>query len=106
MGWLDATQHLHGGVLEGDSTEVKSYGIEFGGGVRLWVNDRLSFAPTLMGLYGHMSETYTANSAFARANLDLATQLGLVNWNVDTWTLITGVDIQYVYTWNRTILSL
>ena len=106
MGWLDATQHLHGGVVEGDSTEVKSYGIEFGGGARLWVNDRLSFAPTLMGLYGHMSQTYTANSAFARANLDLATQLGLANWNVDTWTLITGVDIQYVYTWNRTILSL
>ena len=106
MGWLDATQRLHGGVVEGDSTEVKAYGIEFGGGVRLWVNNRLSFAPTLMGLYGHMSETYTANSTFARENLALATQLGLVNWTVDTWSLITGVDIQYVYTWNRTILTL
>jgi hypothetical protein len=105
IGWLDATQHLHGSLVEGYSNEVKGYGIEFGGGARFWVNDRVSFAPTLMGLYGHMSETYTANSAFMRANLDKATQLGLVDWTVDTWTLITGVDMQYVYTWDRTILT-
>ena len=106
MGWLDGTQHLHSALVEGDSTRIKAYGIEFGGGVRFWSNDRLSFAPTVMGLYGHMSETYTANSAFMRANLDRATQLGLVNWDVDTWTLITGVDIQYRIVWDRTIVTL
>jgi hypothetical protein len=106
MGWLNATQHLHGSLLEGDSTNVKVYGIEFGGGARFWVNDRLSFAPTVMGLYGHMSENYTANSAFMRENLARATQLGLVDWTVDTWTFITGVDVQYLYTWGRTIITL
>jgi len=106
MGWLDGTQHLHSGLVEGDITEIKTYGIEFGGGARFWVNDRLSFAPTLMGLYGHTSETYTANSAFMRENLAKATQLGLVDWTVDTWTFITGVDFQYVYTWDRTIFTL
>jgi hypothetical protein len=106
MGWLDATQHLHGSLLEGDSTRVKVYGIEFGGGARFWVNDRLSFAPTVMGLYGHMSETYTANSTFMRENLARASQLGLVDWTVDTWTFITGVDAQYVYLWDRTIITL
>ena len=106
MGWLDATQHLHQGVVDGDTTQVKVYGIEFGGGARLWMNDRFSFAPTLMGLYGHMSETYTANSAFMQANLAQATELGLVDWTVDTWTLITGVDFQYVYRWDRTIITL
>lgn len=105
IGWLDATQHLHGSLVEGDSNEVKAYGMEFGGGARFWVNDRVSFAPTLMGLYGHMSETYTANSPFMLANPAKATELGLVDWNVDTWTLITGVDMQYVYMWNRTILT-
>jgi hypothetical protein len=75
-------------------------------GKRFWVNDRLSFAPTLMGLYGHTSESYTANSAFMRANLEAAKQLGLVDWNVDTWTLITGVDFQYRITWDRTIVTL
>ena len=106
MGWLDGTQHLHSGLVEGDITEIKTYGIEFGGGARFWVNDRLSFAPTLMGLYGHTSETYTANSAFMRANLDAARQMGLVDWTVDTWTVITGVDFQYLINLDRTIITL
>jgi hypothetical protein len=106
MGWLDGTQRLHSDLVEGDITELKTYGIEFGGGARFWVNDRLSFAPTLMGLYGHTSESYTANSAFMRANLEAAKQLGFVDWNVDTWTLITGVDFQYRITWDRTIVTL
>ncbi len=106
MGALDGTQHLHSDLVEGDITHIKAYGIEFGGGARLWVNDRLSFAPTVMGLYGHMSENYTANSAFMRTNLEAARQLGLIDWNVDTWTFITGVDIQYLLTWDRTIVTL
>ena len=106
MGWLDGTQHLHSDLLEGDSTRIKAYGIEFGGGARFWVNNRLSFAPTVMGLYGHMTETYTANSAFMRANLQEAQQLGLIDWTVDTWTFITGVDVQYLLTWDRTIITL
>jgi hypothetical protein len=106
MGWLDGTQHLHSPLVEGDTTQIKSYGIEFGGGARFWVNDHLSFAPTVMGLYGHMSETYTANSAFMQANLENARQLGLVDWQIDTWTLITGLDIQYLFTWDRTIVTL
>jgi hypothetical protein len=106
MGWLTGTQHLHSPLFEGDVTRIDTYGIEFGGGARFWVNDRLSFAPTLTGLYGHTSETYTANSPFMRANLEAAKQLGLVDWTVDTWTLITGVDAQYLITVHRTIITL
>lgn len=106
MGWLEGTQHVRTGLLDGDVTELKTYGIEFGGGARFWVNDKLSFAPTLMGLYGHTSETYTANSAFMLANLQKAREMGLVDWTVDTWTLITGVDAQYVMTLHRTIITL
>ena len=106
MGWLDGTQHLHSDLVEGDITELKTYGIEFGGGARFWVNDRLSFAPTLTGLYGHTSETYTANSAFMRANLEAARQMGLIDWNVDTWTAITGVETLYVMMLDRTIVTL
>ena len=106
MGWLDGTQHLHSDLVEGDVTELKTYGIEFGGGARFWVNDRLSFAPTLMGLYGHTSESYTANSPFMRANLEAARQAGLVDWTVDTWTVIPGVDFQYLIALDRTIITL
>ena len=106
MGWLSGTQHLHSDLVEGDVTELRTYGIEFGGGARFWVNDRLSFAPTLMGLYGRTSESYTANSPFMRANLETARQAGLVDWTVDTWTLIPGVDFQYLITLDRTIITL
>jgi hypothetical protein len=106
MGYLDGTQHLHTGLLDGDVTQIKTYGIEFGGGARFWVNDRLSFAPTLTGLFGRTSETYTANSAFMRANLETARQLGLVDWTVHTWTVIPAVDIQYLIPMDRTIITL
>jgi hypothetical protein len=106
MGWLDGTQHLHSDLVAGDITQIKTYGIEFGGGARFWVNGRLSFAPTLTGLYGHTSESYTANSAFMRANLEAARQAGLVDWTVDTWTVIPGVDFQYLITLDRTIITL
>ena len=106
MGWLNATNHPESGLLAGDISEVKAYGIEFGGGARFWVNDQLSFAPTVMGLYGHMSNTYTANSAFMRENLTEAIQQGLVDWTVDTWTAIVGVDVQYLIRWDRTIITL
>ena len=106
MGSLDGTQTLHSSLVEGDVTEIRTYGIEFGGGARFWVTDRLSFTPTVMGLYGRSSESYTANSAFMRANLDKARELGLVDWEADTWTVITGVDIEYVMRWDRTIVSL
>jgi hypothetical protein len=105
MGYLDGTQRLHSSLLEGDVTQIKTYGIEFGGGARFWVNDRVSFAPTLMGLYGHTSQTYTANSAFMRENLETARQMGLVDWTVDTWTLIAGVDVQYVMNLDRTFIT-
>lgn len=106
MGYLDGTQTLHSSLVEGDVTKIRTSGVEFGGGARFWVTDRLSFAPTLMGLYGHSAETYTANSAFMRANLENARELGLVDWNADTWTVITGVDTEYVMRWDRTIVTL
>jgi hypothetical protein len=106
MGWLTAKNHLHSSVLEGDTIGVSGYGIEFGGGARLWVNDRLSFAPTLTGLYGHTSSTYTAVSAFMRENLSKATALGLIDWSADTWTVIPRVNVQYLLRWDRTMVTL
>jgi hypothetical protein len=40
------------------------------------------------------------------ANLASATRLGLVGWNVDTWTLRPALDVQYVIALGRTIVTL
>ena len=104
MGHLDSTDRLVG-VLAGDRSKTTTGAIEFGGGARFWLSDRFSVAPTLMGLYGHTSHTYTGRSLFMRANLSSATELGLVDWGIDTWTLRPAVDLRYVISWGRSIMK-
>jgi len=106
MGYIEATNHLHSPLLEGDVNTFKEYAVEFGGGARFWLSDGLSLAPTVLGIYGHTSNGYTANSPFMQANFVRAIDMGLVNWSVDTWTLRTAVNIQYLITWDRTRIKL
>jgi hypothetical protein len=106
FGYLESTNLPLGGLLASDSSEYTTYAIEFGGGARFWLNDHFSLAPTLMALFGHTSNNYTARSAFMKANQALATRLGLINWSVDTWTLRPALDVQYVMTLGRSIITL
>jgi hypothetical protein len=106
MGYLESTNLPRSGPRVSDSSEYTTWAIEFGGGARFWFSDHFSLAPTLMGLYGHTSSNYTARSAFMKANQALATQLGLINWSVDTWTLRPAINIQYVVPLYRSIITL
>jgi len=106
MGYIEATNYLHSPLLEGDSNTFKEYAVEFGGGARFWVSDGLSLAPTVLGIYGHTSSGYTANSPFMQANFVRAVDMGLVNWSLDTFTLRTALNIQYLITWDRTRIKL
>jgi hypothetical protein len=107
MGYLTAKKDFNSQtVLQGDSSENKTFAIQFGGGARFWFDDHFSIAPTFMGMYGHTENDYTVRSAFAMANQQLAKQLGLIDWNVDTWTVRPAVDLQYQYTWHRVIFTL
>ena len=106
MGYLESRYLPRAGLLANDTNEFTTYAIEFGGGARFWLSDRFSLAPTLMGLYGHTSNDYAARSAFMRTNQILATQLGLIDWRIDTWTLRPALDLQYVITWDRSIIAL
>jgi hypothetical protein len=108
MGYLTAKNNFQSGLLDGDTSEYKTFAIQFGGGARFWFDDHFSIAPTVMGMYGHTENTYTARSAFALApgNLAEAKQLGLIDWNVDTWTIRPSLNLQYEYTWHRTIFTL
>lgn len=106
VGYLESNNRLLAPLLAGDVSTFRDFAIQFGGGARFWVSNALSFAPTLMGMYGHTINTYSAQSAFMRANLATATQLGLVDWRVETWTLRPALNVQYVLTWERAILTL
>jgi hypothetical protein len=106
MGYLDSSNHLGSGQLMGDTSELRTFAIEFGGGARFWTTDTLSFAPTVMVLYGHTDDTFSAQSAFGRQNLPQLQQLGLIDWSIDTWTLRPALNVQYIVPVGRALITL
>jgi hypothetical protein len=106
MGYVDFKNQLTSPLLNGDLSEFRTFAIQFGGGARLWLNEHFSLAPTIMGMYGHSSNEYIARSAFAVANLARAKQMGIVDYNTDTWTVRPALNLQYVCRWDRTIFTL
>lgn len=106
MGYLESTNHIHGDLLDGDISTFRDFAIQFGGGARFWFTQSLSVAPTLMAMYGHTSNSYLPVSAFMRSNLSRDTQLGLVDWKVDTWALRPALNVQYLLRWDRLIVTL
>ena len=106
LGYLESENLPREGILASDRSVYRTYAIEFGVGARFWLSDQFSVAPTISGLFGHTSNTYTARSAFMIANRTLATQLGLINWSIDTWTLRPAINAQYLINWGRSIITL
>lgn len=106
MGYLDSSNHLGSGQLQGDTSELRTFAIEFGGGARFWTTNSLSFAPTVMVLYGRTDDTFSAQSAFGRQNLPELQQLGLIDWSIDTWTLRPALNIQYIVPVGRALITL
>ncbi len=106
MGWLDSTDHLETGPFAGDVSEFKAFAIEFGGGARFWFNDALSIAPTIMGMYGHTSNTFDVNAPLMPETLSRDVSLGLIDWEVNTWTVRPAMNVQYLLTLDRVIVTL
>jgi hypothetical protein len=106
MGYLKSTNQLNSAPETGDTSKYRTSSIEFGGGARFWTSERLSFAPTLMALYGHTADSYSAQSTFAKQNLSELKQLGLIDWNTDTWSVRPALNIQYVIPIDRMRLTL
>jgi hypothetical protein len=106
IGYLTLENHFNTGLLAEDRNEYDTFAVEFGGGARFWFDDHLSLAPTISAIYGHTKNDFTANSSFSQANYDAAVRAGLINWNVDTWTIVPGAELAYLWTWKRTTFTL
>jgi hypothetical protein len=106
LGYLEASNKFRRGLLDGDDSKYSIFAMQCGGGVRLWWTDHISLAPTITGMYAYTRNSYSANSQFAITHEDLLTQTGLIRWHANTWTVIPGVELQYEYTWHRTVLTL
>jgi hypothetical protein len=106
MGYVDAKAHVNSGPLKGGTSELRTFAIQFGIGARFWLTNHLSLAPTLTGMYGRTSNEYTPTSGVSQADVAQAIRSGLIGWNEATWTLRPALNIQYVFTWDRTIFTL
>jgi hypothetical protein len=106
MGYLTAKSTFRSGDLEGDTSKYYTYAIQFGGGARFWWGNHLSLAPTFMGMYGHTHENYVATSSTGQAAFQDAERAGLINWNVDTWTIRPSGQLAWVQDFGRTRITL
>lgn len=106
MGYVESTIHELSPLLQGDSTRLRSTSVEFGGGARLWTSENLSFAPTVMLMYGHTTSDYTARSDFAQANLGELRELGLIDWSVNTLSVRPALNVQYIVPLDRARITL
>jgi hypothetical protein len=105
MGYLESETNLQPVQLSGDRSSFNTFGVEFGGGARFWFSNAFSAAPTLMGIYGRTSESYSDHSAFAQMNYAKLVALGLVDWHLETWTLRPALNLQYLILVGRTIVT-
>ncbi|HTL57129.1 MAG TPA: hypothetical protein VL361_15715 [Candidatus Limnocylindrales bacterium] len=101
MGYLTYKNDFKAAPLSGDENKYTTYAVDFGGGARFWFDDHLSLAPTISGIYGHTKNEYSAFSSLSRANYAAADQAGLINWDVDTWTIVPATELSYQWTWRR-----
>jgi hypothetical protein len=105
MGYLESRTRLPDRSGSVATNEFRTLAVEFGGGVRLWTTRRLSFAPTVMVLYGRTDDDYRVAGPSAASNVAQLRQLGLVGWSVSTWSLRPAMNVQYVLPLGRTLVT-
>ena len=109
MGYMTADKRFGDNTpnLTGDVIKYNTFAIQFGGGAKFWLNDRISFTPSIMGMYGHTENEYNHNgTGLTQSQYEDAVQAGLIGWNVDSWTVRPAGELAYNYVWGRTIFTL
>jgi Solitary outer membrane autotransporter beta-barrel domain len=104
LGYLTSTNHLDDAA--GNTNIYRDFSIEFGGGARFWFSRAFSIAPTFMGMYGRISDSFDASSGTNPVNLAAQRQAGLIDWRVESWTIRPSVNFQYLIDLDRVIVTL
>ena len=104
VGLVSADNHFASGYLEGNEMTYNTFAIEGGGGVAVYFTEHLSLVPTLSGIYGHVENEFHPQNA----NGDLIASAAsgtLVNWTMQTWSVVPALELDYQWTWRRTIFA-
>jgi hypothetical protein len=76
-------------------------GVEFGGGVRIWFNDRFSTALNVSGIYSRAEGSFAGFTSAAQPAPVPLPATGAFDWSLDTWSVAPGADLKYYWRFSR-----
>jgi len=103
-GHVIAENQFRTGYLQGNRTEYDVLALQAGGGARFYLNDHLSFAPSIAGIYGHTENEFKPQNALGDAVKAIATGT-YVDWELDSWSVMPSIDGRYEWSWGRVRLE-
>ncbi|MGC3960172.1 MAG: hypothetical protein QM813_20280 [Verrucomicrobiota bacterium] len=104
LGNMNAENRFKSGYLEGNGMNFDTYGVQAGGGGRIYFTDAFSTAVTVSGIYGHTENTFVSRNAIGDA-VGAAASGTLVNWEAETWSVVPSAGLRYEWPWGRTIFA-
>ena len=101
LGRFQANNTFQTGFLQGNGSTYNTYAAQLGGGARFYFTKQLSFAPTFGAIYGHTENQFNVVNDIGQLVKNTASGT-YVDWNVDTWSVVPGLDLKYIWLWGRT----
>ena len=104
IGYSSVENDFESGYLEGNRSESSLLALQAGGGARFYFTDHFSISPLLGTIYGHSENDFIAGNAVGRK---VKAEAGgtLVDWDLDTWSVVPSLDLRYDWQWGRTTLE-
>ena len=101
VGKVSAENTFKTGYLAGNQMTYDTLAVQAGGGAAFYFTDHLSLTPTISGIYGNVENAFHPQNA----NGDYLEAVGhgtLVNWTMDTWSVVPALELAYEWKWRRT----
>ncbi len=94
IGYATFNNRFRENELAGNESQVDTFAMSLGAGVRFTFLEHLSLAPSFGVIYSHTSNEFTAKTDVGRAVLNQFDGI-LVNWDADLITLVPGIEGRY-----------
>ena len=105
VGMVSARNQFKTGFLAGNEMNYDTLALAAGGGVAIYCTEHLSLSPTISGMYGSVENKFKPQNA--NGNLvETAGNGTLVNWTLDTWSVMPGLELAYEWQLGRTTFNL
>ena len=101
VGLVSAENTFQTGFLAGNRMTYDTFAVEAGFGAVFYLTEHLSLSPTFSGIYGRVENEFDPRNA----NGDYLESAGdgtLVNWTLDTWSVVPALKGAYEWSWRRT----